>query len=564
MHWIDWTILVAYLVWIVWDGLRLTKKSGELEGYFLASRSIPWWAVGLSVMATQLSAITMIGTTGQGYAEGMRFIQFYYALPIAMIILSATLVPFFHNARVFTAYEYLERRFDAKTRSFTALLFLISRAMACGAVISAPAVMLSVVMGLDVTTTCLLMGLPTAIYTMFGGVQAVTWTDVKQMFLIVAGLFAAFGMLLISLPDSVGVADALHIAGSTGRVQTFDFRFDLTDRYTFWSGTIAALFLFMSYFGTDQSQVQRYLTARSLDEARVSLFMSAYWKIPLQALVLLIGVFIFVFYLFTPPPMLFNSVHERRVRESPRAGEYAALEQRFTAAIEQRRVAAEQLAAERRDGAEGPSLGLVALAFQSWNTEVTNIRRDAVALVKDVTGDQSYNDVNFVFPTWVTTHLPVGLVGLILAAIFAAAMSTISAELAALSTATIIDFYRRWIRPQADDRHYLNVSRVATGFWGLFASVVAIWSVELGSLIEVVNRFGSYFYGTILGVFLLAIGWPRANGHGAFVGLIAGMTAVGYIETFTDVEFLWLNVVGAVAVFVVGVIVSAMFPGRRR
>jgi solute:Na+ symporter, SSS family len=564
MHWIDWTILVAYLVWIVWDGLRLTKKSGELEGYFLASRSIPWWAVGLSVMATQLSAITMIGTTGQGYAEGMRFIQFYYALPIAMVILSATLVPFFHNARVFTAYEYLEQRFDAKTRSFTALLFLISRAMACGAVISAPAVMLSVVMGLDVTTTCLLMGLPTAIYTMFGGVQAVTWTDVKQMFLIVAGLFAAFGMLLISLPDSVGVADALHIAGSTGRVQTFDFRFDLTDRYTFWSGTIAALFLFMSYFGTDQSQVQRYLTARSLDEARVSLFMSAYWKIPLQALVLLIGVFIFVFYLFTPPPMLFNSVHERRVRESPRAGEYAALEQRFTAAIEQRRVAAEQLAAERRDGAEGPSLGLVALAFQSWNTEVTNIRRDAVALVKDVTGDQSYNDVNFVFPTWVTTHLPVGLVGLILAAIFAAAMSTISAELAALSTATIIDFYRRWIRPQAEDRHYLNVSRVATGFWGLFASVVAIWSVELGSLIEVVNRFGSYFYGTILGVFLLAIGWPRANGHGAFVGLIAGMTAVGYIETFTDVEFLWLNVVGAVAVFVVGVIVSAMFPGRRR
>jgi Na+/proline symporter len=563
MHWIDWSILVAYLVWIVWDGLRLTKKSGELEGYFLASRSIPWWAVGLSVMATQLSAITMIGTTGQGYAEGMRFIQFYYALPIAMVILSVTLVPFFTKARVFTAYEYLERRFDAKTRSFTALLFLISRAMACGAVISAPAVVLSVVMGLDVTTTCLLMGVPTAIYTMFGGVQAVTWTDVKQMFLIVGGLFAAFVMLLISLPDTVGVTDALRIAGATGRVQTFDFRFDLTDRYTFWSGTIAALFLFMSYFGTDQSQVQRYLTARSLDEARVALFMSAYWKIPLQALVLLIGVFIFVFYLFTPPPMLFNSVHERRVRESPRAAEYAALERRFTAAIEQRRVAAEQLAAERRDGVEGASLGLVDLAFQSWNTEVGNIRRDAVALVKDVTGDQSYNDVNFVFPTWVTTHLPVGLVGLILAAIFAAAMSTISAELAALSTATIIDFYRRWIRPQAEDRHYLNVSRVATGFWGLFASVVAIRSVELGSLIEVVNRFGSYFYGTILGVFLLAIGWRRANGHGAFVGLIAGMTAVGYIETFTDVEFLWLNVVGAVAVFVVGVIVSALFPGRR-
>ena len=564
MHWIDWSILVAYLVWIVWDGLRLTKKSGELEGYFLANRSIPWWAVGLSVMATQLSAITMIGTTGQGYAEGMRFIQFYYALPIAMVILSLTLVPFFTKARVFTAYEYLERRFDAKTRSFTAFLFLISRAMSCGAVISAPAVMLSVVLGLDVTATCLLMGVPTAIYTMFGGVQAVTWTDVKQMFLIVAGLFVALGMLLISLPDTIGVGDALRIAGSTGRLQTFDFRFDLTDRYTFWSGTIASLFLFMSYFGTDQSQVQRYLTARSIDEARVSLFMSAYWKIPLQALVLIVGVFIFIFYLFTPPPMLFNTAHERTVRDSPRAAEYSALEQRFSSAIEQRRMAAEQLAAQRRDGAEGPSLGLAALAFQSWNTEVNNVRRDAVTLVKDVTGDESYNDVNFVFPTWVVTQLPVGIVGLILAAIFAAAMSTISAELAALSTATIIDFYRRWIRPQAEDRHYLNVSRLATGFWGMFASVVAIWSVELGSLIEVVNRFGSYFYGTILGVFLLAIGWRRANGNGAFVGLIAGMAAVGYIETFTEVEFLWLNVVGAVAVFVVGIIVSAVFPGRQR
>ena len=562
MHWIDWSILVAYLVWIVWDGLRLTKKSGELEGYFLASRSIPWWAVGLSVMATQLSAITMIGTTGQGYAEGMRFIQFYYALPIAMVILSVTLVPFFHQARVFTAYEYLERRFDAKTRSFTALLFLISRAMACGAVISAPAVVLSVIMGVDVTTTCLLMGVPTAVYTMFGGVQAVTWTDVKQMFLIVAGLFAVFGMLLISLPDTIGVGDALRIAGTTGRLQAFDFRFDLTDRYTFWSGTIAALFLFLSYFGTDQSQVQRYLTARSIDEARVSLFMSAYWKIPLQALVLLIGVFIFVFYLFTPPPMLFNTAHERRVRESARGAEYAALEQRFNQAIDQRRLAAEQLAAQRRSGAEGASLGLVQLAFRSWDTEVANVRGEAVALVKDVTGDQSYNDINFVFPTWVTTHLPIGVVGLILAAIFAAAMSTISAELAALSTATIIDFYRRWVKPQADDRHYLNVSRLATGFWGLFASIVAIWSVELGSLIEVVNRFGSYFYGSILGAFLLAIGWRRANGTGAFVGLIAGMTAVGYVETFTDVEFLWLNVVGAVAVFVVGVVVSALLPKR--
>jgi SSS family solute:Na+ symporter len=558
MHWIDWTIVLAYIVWIVGDGIRLTKKSNELEGYFLASRSIPWWAVGLSVMATQLSAITMIGTTGQGYAEGMRFIQFYYALPIAMVILSVTLVPFFHNARVFTAYEYLERRFDAKTRSFTALLFLISRAMACGAVISAPAVVLSVILGFNVTITCLLIGLPTAIYTIFGGVQAVTWTDVKQMFLIVFGLFAALAVLISNLPGDVGVIGALNIAGSIGHLQTFDFRFDLTDRYTFWSGTIAALFLFLSYFGTDQSQVQRYLTARSVDEARVSLFMSGYWKIPLQVLVLLIGVLMFVFYIFTPPPMLFNPVHDRAVRESARAGEYQALEQEFNQAIAERREAATQLAAAKRNNA--PTLGTAEADFRSSNDEVLSVRSRAVTLVKEVSGDSSYNDVNFVFPSWVTTHLPVGLVGMILAAILAAAMSTVSAELASLSTATVIDFYRRWVRPEADDRHFLMVSRGATAFWGMFASVVAIYAVELGSLIEVVNRFGSFFYGSILGVFILAIGSKRANGHGAFVGLLAGMTAVGYVSAFTRIEFLWLNIVGAVTVYAVGIGVSLLLP----
>jgi SSS family solute:Na+ symporter len=562
MHWIDWTILISYLVWIVWDGLRLTKKSDRLEGYFLASRSIPWWAAGLSVMATQLSAITMIGTTGQGYVDGMRLIQMYYGLPLAMLILAVTLVPFFHNARVYTAYEYLERRFDAKTRSLTAFLFLISRGLSCGVVISAPAVVLSVILGTSVTTTCLLIGAPTAIYTMFGGVQAVTWTDVKQMFLIVFGLFSAAAGLLIGLPDNIGIGDAFSIAGSTGRLQTFEWRFDVTETYTFWSGTIAAIFLFMSYFGTDQSQVQRYLTARSVDDARVSLFMSAYWKIPLQALVLVIGVLMFVFYLFTPPPLLFNPAHEKTVRESARADEYTALEQRFKLAASERGRAAEQMVTARRGG-DAAAGAFAEAGFKSWDQEVKTARASAVTLVREVSGDRSYNDVNFVFPTFVTTQLPIGIIGLILAAIFAAAMSTISAELASLSTSTVIDFYRRWIRPEAEDRHFLMVSRLATGFWGLFASVVAIFSVELGSLIEVVNRFGSYFYGSILGVFLLAIWWKRANGHGAFIGVIAGMFAVGYVATSTKVAFLWLNVVGAVAVFLIGAIVSELLRTRR-
>src|SRR5215217_2550828 len=266
MHAVDWAIVGAYLAWMIWDGLRMTKRSDELEGYFLGARSLPWWAVGLSVMATQLSAITMIGTTGQGYADGMRFLQFYYALPLAMIILSLTLVPFFHNARIFTAYEYLERRFDAKTRAFTSLLFLLSRSMSLGVVISAPAVVLAVVLGFSVTATALLIALPTAVYTMFGGVQAVAWTDVKQMVLIVGGLIAAVVVLILGLPGEVGVVQALKIAGATGRMRTFDFSLDLTDQYTFWSGTIPSLFLFCSYFGTDQSQVQRYLTTSSVDE----------------------------------------------------------------------------------------------------------------------------------------------------------------------------------------------------------------------------------------------------------------------------------------------------------
>ena len=410
MHWIDWTVVVVYLVWIVWSGLQHTRDSKAIEGYFLANRSLPWWAVGLSVMATQLSAITMIGTTGQAYADGMRFLQFYYALPLAMIILSVTLVPFFYRARVYTAYEYLERRFDAKTRSLTSLLFLLSRGMSCGVIISAPAVVLSVVFGWNLTLTCLAIGLPTAAYTMLGGVQAVTWTDVKQMYLIVFGLVATVVALVLGLPAGIGMGDALHIAGATGRLQTFDFTFSLTDQYTFWSGTIAALFLFASYFGTDQSQVQRYLTAKSIDQARSSLLMSAYWKIPLQALVLLVGVLLFVYYLFTPPPMLFNPVHEARVRAGAGAADYAALEGTFAQAATARRERAQALAQARRAG-DGEALGRAQDEFRASEAELKRIRAAAVDLVRKETGDGRYNDVNYVFPTFVLSQLPTGTGG---------------------------------------------------------------------------------------------------------------------------------------------------------
>ncbi|MEO7134043.1 MAG: sodium:solute symporter [Vicinamibacterales bacterium] len=557
MSTIDWTIIAVYMLWIVWDGIRLSKNTDKLEGYLLASKSLPWWAVGLSVMATQLSAITMVSSTGQGYADGIGLLQQYYALPIAMIIISVTFVPFFRRANIYTAYEFLERRFDAKTRSFTALLFLISRGMSTGVVISAPAVVLSVMIGADISTICVLLAVPTAIYTMYGGVQAVAWTDVKQMYLIVGGLLAAAVFLILGLPDTVSVGEALHIAGTAGRLQAFNFSTDPTVRFTFWTGTIGALFLFLSYFGTDQSQVQRYLTAKSDQQARSSLYMSAYWKIPLQALVMIIGVLMFVFYLFTPPPMLFNNVHDKRVRESARSGEYLALEQKFQAAVTERRAAAQQLAdGERIDSAT--DLQPIKSAFMAAEQAVKDVRGEAVALVKDVTGDSTYNDVNYVFPTYIVTQLPVGLVGLLMAAIFAAAMSTIAGELSALSTSTVIDFYRRWVRDDGDETHLLWVSKVAMLFWAVFASIVAIWAAELGSLIEVVNRFGSFFYGSILGVFLLAIGWKRANSTGAFVALMVGMSVVGYVAAYTKIAFLWHNLIGAVVVFGVGMLVSEL------
>jgi SSS family solute:Na+ symporter len=555
MHPIDWAVLVGFVTWIVYDGLKRTRDSHELEGYFLAKRSIPWWAAGISVMATQLSAITMIGTTGQGYNDGLRFIQFYYALPLAMIILCATLVPFFYNAKVYTAYEYLEQRFGAKTRSFTSLLFLISRGMSCGAVVSAPAVVLSLVLGWNLTVTSLTITMPAVLYTMFGGVQAVTWTDVKIMVLIVFGMLAVVGAAILGFPADVSVVDGLSIAAATGRLQTFDFSFDLTNQYTFWSGTIAALFLFCSYFGTDQSQVQRYLTARSVDEARHSLLVSAYWKIPLQLLVLVLGVLVFVFYVFNQPPLLFSPAHAGRLKSGGDAPAYAALQTEFDAAFGARRAAAGELATALASG-DSTRVESASRAVQQRDDALQSVRDRAADLVRKSTGDSTFTDVNYIIPGFILSELPVGLIGLLIVAIIMAATDTIAGELNSLSTATVMDFYRRHFQVTGTDAHYLAVSRLATAFWGVFACVIAVWAVELGSLIEVVNRFGSFFYGSILGVFILAVGFRRATGNGAFIGLVAGMASVAAAAAFTDIAFLWHNVVGAVAVVVVGLIVS--------
>jgi len=422
-------------------------------------------------------------------------------------------------------------------------------------VVSAPAVVLSLVLGWDLTATALVITMPAVVYTMFGGVQAVTWTDVKIMVLIVGGLFAVIAAAIIGFPPGISVTDGLGIAAATGRLRTFDFSFDLTNQYTFWSGTIAALFLFCSYFGTDQSQVQRYLTARSVDEARQSLLVSAYWKIPLQFLVLVLGVLVFVFYVFNPPPLLFSSVHAERMRSGESAPAYAELQTEFDAAFEARREAAASLAAAR-DAGDPARLSAATTALQQREAALQSVRGRAAALVREGSGDRRFSDVNYIIPTFILTQLPVGLVGLLILAIIMAATDTIAGELNSLSTATVIDFYKRRLRPTATDAHYLRVSKITTGLWGLFACAVAVWAAELGSLIEVVNRFGSFFYGSILGVFILAIAFPRATGNGAFIGLFAGMGSVAWAASFTKLAFLWHNVIGAVAVVIAGLLVS--------
>ncbi|MEX2181552.1 MAG: sodium:solute symporter [Gemmatimonadaceae bacterium] len=552
MHWINWAIVGVYLVYVVGDGLRRARGTTNIEGYFLANRNLPWWAVGLSVMATQLSAITLIGTTGQGATDGLRFVQFYFGLPIAMVILGVTLVPFLHGAKIYTAYEFLERRFDAKTRSLTSLLFLLSRGMSCGTIVAAPAVVFSAIFGWDIVWSVALIGVPTVTYTVIGGVQAVTWADVKQMVVIVGALVAIVVVLLFRLP--VPLDDALRIAGSAGRLRVFDFSFNLTETYTFWSGIIGGTFLMLSYFGTDQSQVQRYLTAKSVDQARSSLLMSAYWKIPLQALILLVGVLVFLFYHFQAPPLLYNPAHERQLRAAD-PGAYVALEERYRAAVTEREEFALATSSFRAQG-RGPAVDEAALgAYRDREAAVTAIRGEALGAVERVTG-QASRDVNFIMPRFVLDHLPLGMAGLFLAAVLAAAMSSIAAELNSLSTATVVDFYKRWARPTGTDAHYLKVSKLATACWGIFACVVATQAATLGSLIEVVNRFGSFFYGSILGVFILAM-IGRAKPVGAFLGLIAGMGTVAAVSYFyPQVAFLWHNVIGAVTVVSVGMVLS--------
>jgi Na+/proline symporter len=558
----DWAVLGIYIVAIVGFGVYMGRGNRQVNDFFLAGRQMPWWAVGLSVMATQVSAITFVGTTGQAFSKGMSFLVVYFGLPFAMVILCVTLVPFFYRAGVYTAYQYLEKRFDGRTRTLTSLLFLISRGLSVGVTLYAPSLVLSVVLGWSEPATILLMGSTTIAYVVYGGNKSVIWTDVVQMILIWVGVFVCVGVAISQLPPAFGLRDALALAQTAGRLEIIDTSLDPTKPYTLWSGLIGGCFLALAYFGTDQSQVQRYLSGRSLRESRLSLLFNAFLKIPMQFLILLTGVLVFVFYHFHAQPLLWNASDQKALEERAPAGALAPIESRFVEAESRRRAAAEAFAAGRRDGSRGTEAARA--EYRAAEAAVEAAREEARTLIKTIRKESRYDDTNYVFPTYVLSSLRGGLAGLILAVIFAAAMSTLSGELSSLATASMVDFYQRLGSGPRNEKHDLLISRLLTAAWGIFAGVVALQAGRLGSAIEVVNRFGSYFYGSILGVFGLAILAPKADGRGAFWGLLAGIATVAIVAQTTNVAFLWYNPIGAVTVFVAGLLLSRPRPANSR
>ena len=544
---IDWIVMFTWLVAIVGYGLYRGRGSNTVDRYLLAGKSMPWYAMGLSIMATQASAVTFISTTGQSYTDGMRFVQFYFGLPLAMVILSATAVPIFPRANVYTAYEYLEQRFDVKTRALVSAIFLIPRGLAAGLSLYAPSVVLSVILGWPDRWTTILMGLLIVVYTSIGGNKAVIWADVQQMMLISCALVLALFMAIHLMPADVSWAKAISLAGAAGRLNAVTTHFDWDDRYNVWSGLIGGMFLALAYFGCDQSQVQRYLTGKSIAQSRLGLLFNALAKIPMQFFILFIGAMVFVFFTFEKPPLLFQPVELARLAKDPR---FPAVEQRYDQAFAQRKQAAEDYLRARDQDSQ-----------QNTRTRYQNAQRelDSAHAAGEQLVAKDFHDTNYIFLSFVTGYLPVGVVGLIVAVIFTAAMSSTSGEINSLAAVTVIDIYQRHVRKDASDGHYLAVSRVATVFWGVYAVAFAQYGSSFGSLIEAVNIIGSLFYGGLLGVFVLAFFFKSVGANGAFFGVLAGEAAIFSAFLFTKISFLWYNVVGCIVVIVAGVLVSRLF-----
>jgi SSS family transporter len=560
---LDWIVLGASLAFIVLYGLWRGRGNRDLSGYFLAGRSMPWYTIALSIMATQASAITFLSTPGQAYVDGMRFVQFYFGLPLAMIVIAAIMVPMYRRMNVITAYEYLEGRFDGKTRSLAALLFLVQRGLAAGLTIYAPSLILSVLLGWNLYWTNLIMGALVISYTASGGSRAVNHTQFQQFLIILGGMGVAFILILRGLPANVGVGDAVAVAGALGRMNAIDPAFDPANRYNLWSGLIGGFFLQLSYFGTDQSQVGRYLTGRSVAQSRLSLLFNGIVKIPMQFGILFLGAMVFVFYQFAPPPVFFNPGEVRKIEASAHSEAFGEIESRHAGAVAARRDRIDALIEARRAGAT-VDVEAAERSLREAQAGVMAVRDEAVMLMKRNDPAAQTSDTNYIFLTFVLDHLPVGVVGMVLAAIFAASMSSTAAELNALASTTVVDVYRRLRRRRAppppspvradpdipdaaalaldaSDRHEVRISRLSTLLWGAFAIGFAEFANRLGSLIEAINILGSLFYPTILGIFLTAFLLKRVGGHAVFAAALISQAVVVYLYLFTGIAFLWYN-----------------------
>ncbi len=570
MSTLDWVVLVGWLTFIVLYGLWRGRGSRDLDGYLLAGHKLKWGNVALAIMATQASAVTVLATPGQAYADGMRFVQFYFGLPIAMVVLAATAVPIYRRLRVFTAYEYLETRFDLKTRSLTSLLFLTQRGLAAGITIYAPSLILSVLLGWNTQLTILLIGSLVILYTATGGTRAVNYTQFLQFLIMIGGIVTAGLLAIAAMPHGVSLPDALHVAGALDRLRAVDTSFDLESRYNIWSGLIGGCFLALSYFGCDQSQVGRYLGGQSVAQSRMGLLFNGLAKVPMQFVILLVGALVFAFYQFTPPPAFFNPVEVRKLEQGPRSEEFRALrhQHEIVAATRAARardyVAARMAVPEVREQAR--------LELEKADLAVSTVRARTTALMKEQDPKAQTVDTNYVFLSFVLAQFPAGMVGLLLAAVFAASMSASSAELNALASTTVVDLWGRLVRGRAPGteplatqgpeaaraaREDVMVSRIATVLWGVFAIGFAMLAGQLGSLVEAVNILGSLFYGTILGIFLTGFYFKRVGGSAVFFAALVAEVAVLACFKLTKISFLWYNVVGCVLVVVLGLAISA-------
>lgn len=552
METLDWIIMLGTLLSIVAYGVWYTRKVDNVQSYLLGDRDLPWWTIGLSVMATQASAITFLSTPGQAYEDGMRFAQFYFGLPVAMVILCVFVLPIYYRLKVYTAYEYLEGRFDLRTRTLTAVLFLIQRGLAAGLTIYAPAIILSTILGWSLRWTVLFIGALVIFYTMLGGTKAVSVTQKQQMIVILSGMFIAAMILIFQLPPDVGFSDAVGVAGKMGKLNVVDFEFDLSNRYNFWSGMIGGVFLFLSYFGTDQSQVQRYLSGKSLNESRLGLLFNGILKVPMQFLVLFVGILVFVFFQFQQPPIHFNSANLEKLENTEYADDLANLQAQHNTLFltQQEEVRALMGAIDQNDE---PAISEIQQRLSTLRETDRALRNETKDLILQADPASKIKDTDYVFITFVTEYLPVGLVGLLLAVIFSAAMSSTASELNALATTTVVDLYRRSFAKDKTDRHYLNASKAFTAVWGGIALVFAATANLLENLIQAVNIIGSLFYGAILGIFVVAFFMKKVGGRAVFIGALIAEAIVLIIFTLNSMEiiniaYLWLNLIGCTLV----------------